>query len=83
MSKICTIKIIDLEEQCSDFIYEIRGVLKHNYDLYVTDYLEEENVYCGTCKYYNNKCLQYDDETIKADSNVCSLYEVIENGKFL
>ena len=83
MSKIHTIKIIDLYEESDDFMYDIRRVLKHNEGLYVTDFIKSKKAYCNSCKHNNNgKCIEF-DEFINNDSNICCFYEVIENGKFL
>lgn len=76
MSKIYTIKIIDLHEESDDFLYDIRRVLKHNYELYVTDYIKTEEAYCDTCKYNNEgKCIEF-DELVSNNSNVCSFYRI-------
>lgn len=76
MSKIYTIKIIDLHEESDDFLYDIRRILKHNYELYVTDYIKTEEAYCDTCKYNDGgKCTEF-DELVNNDSNVCFYYRI-------
>lgn len=78
MSTIYTVEIIDLQEEskdADDFLYDMRSVLKHNYELYVKKVTKEKDIYCGTCKYNDNgKCLEF-DELVDKTSNTCYVYE--------
>lgn len=78
MSTVYTVEIIDLQEEskdAEDFLYDMRSILKHNYELYVKKVTKEKDIYCGTCKHNDNgKCLEFDELVDKA-SNTCCIYE--------